>query len=94
MVYLEAASNGLPVAAFDNMGVPLVVRHGQTGLLAPLNDLSEFRKNLTTLLTDNTLRQEMGRKAIQFVNEERNLTAAATHLKQCLAPFESPDTLS
>ena len=31
MVYLEAASQGLPIVAFDNMGVPLVVRHGTTG---------------------------------------------------------------
>ena len=34
MVYLEAASFGVPAVALDNMGVPLVVEHERTGLLA------------------------------------------------------------
>lgn len=87
MVYLEAAFSGLPTAAFNNMGVPLVVRHGETGLLAELDDLSGFRQNLNSLLQDKTLRNSMGHKARKFVEQERSTKAAVKRLKECLSKF-------
>ena len=87
MVYLEAAFQGLPAVAFENMGVPLVVRHNQTGLLAPLDDLEVFRGNLTRLLVDNSLRTHMGRNARKFVTKERSMTAAVARLESCLSEF-------
>ena len=88
MVYLEAAFSGLPIVAFNNMGVPLVVHHGKTGLLADLDDLSTFRQNLEALLSDKSLRQSMGQNAQKFVEEERSTNAAVKQLKECLAIFE------
>ena len=35
MVYLEAGAVGVPVVALASMGVPMVVRDGETGILAP-----------------------------------------------------------
>ncbi len=84
MVYLEAASRGLPVAAFDNMGVPLVVRNGKTGLLAPLDDIDTFRANLKTLLGDRTLRQKLGNSAKTFVKQERSMQAVTMRLTDLL----------
>ncbi len=87
MVYLEAAAQGLPAMAFESMGVPLVVRHNQTGLLAPLDDLETFRSNLTRLLVEKSLRDQMGQDARKFVTEERSMTAAVARLGQCLSEF-------
>lgn len=88
MVYLEAAHSGLPIVAFNNMGVPLVVHNGETGLLAELNDLSAFRQNLTTLLRDESKRQSMGQNARNFVEQKRSTNAAVKRLKECLSIFE------
>ncbi len=85
MVYLEAASSGLPIVAFDNMGVPLVVSHEKTGLLAPLDDLGQFRVYLKTLLENPKMRREMGTAAKLFVQDERSINAAVSKLKSCLA---------
>ena len=85
MVYLEAASSGLPIVAFDNMGVPLVVNHEKTGFLAPLDDLDQFRAHLKTLLNNVGLRREMGDTAKIFVQDERSINAAVSKLKSCLA---------
>jgi len=88
MVYLEAALSGLPIVAYDNMGVPLVVRNGETGLLAELDNLESFRSNLRTLLGDPSIRAKMGEAAQKFVREERCTNAAVARLKQCLSVFE------
>lgn len=87
MVYLEAASQGLPVVAFDNMGVPLVVRHGETGLLSELDDQDAFRKNLKTLLNDESLRRKMGKTANLFVQQERSMQAVTVRLSKLLTDF-------
>jgi glycosyltransferase involved in cell wall biosynthesis len=84
MVYLEAAYRGLPIVAFDNMGVPLVVRHGETGLLCRLDDLAGFRHNLKTLLADKTLRRKMGQAAKSYVEEKHSQHAATDRLKTLL----------
>ena len=89
MVYLEAAFNGLPIAAFDNMGVPLVVKQGETGLLAELDNLPDFRNNLKTLLSDAGLRAEMGKEAQGFVANERSTAAAVRKLRKCLRLFSN-----
>ena len=88
MVYLEAAFSGLPTAAFNNMGVPLVVHHGETGLLAELDDISIFRQNLIKLLSDKPLRQLMGQNARRFVEQQRSTKAAVKRLKECLGAFK------
>ncbi len=84
MVYLEAALQGLPSVAFDNMGVPLVVRHGETGLLAPLDDQDTYRKNLKDLLNDTERAANMGANASRFVEQRRSLEAAIPQLGKCL----------
>ena len=88
MVYLEAAFSELPTIAFNNMGVPLVVHHNETGLMVEPDDLSAFRHHLKSLLMNKPLRQTMGENARKFIVDYRSTNAAVKRLKQCLAVFD------
>ncbi|MEL7429173.1 MAG: glycosyltransferase family 4 protein [Pseudomonadota bacterium] len=85
MVYLEAQVQGLPVIAYDSMGVPLVVTHGETGLLAPEGDDDGLRDNLIQLLNDKSLRTRLGKAAQASVLSRHSLEAAAKRLQQLVS---------
>jgi glycosyltransferase involved in cell wall biosynthesis len=73
MVYLEAQACGVPVVAFDNGGIPEVVRDGETGFLVePLNRES-FVERLERLITDQGLREAMGRAGREHVRSRHEL---------------------
>jgi len=82
MALLEAQAAGLPVVSRATRGVPDVVEHGRTGLLAPGEDISAA---LRELLTDAKRRAALGRAAGEFVAGERSLEATAQRLKKLLA---------
>ena len=73
MVFLEAQSCGLPVVAFKNGGIPEVVKEGETGFLAPLNNYDLFIDALKKLLADKKLRQQMGNAARIYVRKNHDL---------------------
>ncbi len=89
MVYLEAQLQGLPVIAFESMGVPLVVQHQETGLLAPENDDEQMQANIIKLLKNKELRASMGSDAHQKVLSEHSLEAASSRLQQVLSDLIS-----
>lgn len=65
VVYAEAQAAGVPVIAFATGGVPEVVEHGETGLLAAEGNVEELAGYLALLLADKRLRDEMGARARQ-----------------------------
>jgi glycosyltransferase involved in cell wall biosynthesis len=73
MVFLEAQACGLPVVAFDNAGVPEAVKNGQTGFLVPMYAMDSFVDAVRRLLTDITLRRQMGTAAVAYVRESHDL---------------------
>jgi len=81
MAMLEAQAAGLPVVSCATRGVPDVVEHGRTGLLAPGGDESAFAGLLRELLLDPGKRARMGDAAAAFVASERSLAAAVSSLK-------------
>ena len=81
MAMLEAQAAGLPVVSVAKRGVPDVVVHGRTGLLAK----EDITQPLRELLTDPGRRAAMGREAAAFINGERSLEAAARRLQSLLA---------
>ena len=87
MVYLEAASRGLPAVALDNMGVPLVVRDNRTGLLANPATIENYASQLGKLIEDRHLRKKLAGNAFAFVNEERSLDYAANRLREIIDPI-------
>ena len=59
-VILEAMASGLPVVATSVGGIPEVVRHGETGLLAPAGAPQQIAAHLAALITSPQLRRRMG----------------------------------
>jgi len=84
MAMLEAQAAGLPVVSCATRGVPDVVEHGRTGLLAPGADEAAFAGLLRGLLLDTAKRARLGEAAAAFVAEERSVQAAIARLRRQL----------
>ncbi|MEM9330016.1 MAG: glycosyltransferase family 4 protein [Pseudomonadota bacterium] len=85
MVYLEAQLMGLPVIAYKSMGVPLVVKDGLTGFLAPEENKASIRAALEKTLDNKALRQQMGVAAKKMVLEKHSIDAGSKQIKKALA---------
>jgi glycosyltransferase involved in cell wall biosynthesis len=60
---IEAQACGRPVVTMRTQSSELLIRHGETGLLA--DDLDEFQSYLAALLSDPERREAMGRAAYE-----------------------------
>jgi glycosyltransferase involved in cell wall biosynthesis len=89
MALLEAQAAGIPVVSRAIRGVPDVVCHGRTGLLAPPDDEAALAELSRQLLVDGDRRRQMGQAAAQFVGAERSVDSAATSLDQALREIRS-----
>jgi len=70
IVLLEAMAAGKPIVASNIEGYNNVVSHGAEGLLVPPKNAGKLAQALMTLMTDESLRQQMGArgrlKAIEY----------------------------
>lgn len=62
IILLEAMSMGKPIVASNIEGYASVISHGVDGLLVPPADKDKLAKALISLLSDESLRREMGAK--------------------------------
>ena len=85
MALLEAQAAGVPVVSCALRGVPDVVCHGDTGLLAPPGDPPALAMLARQLLLDPERRRAMGLRAQAWVGSERSLETAARRLDHALA---------
>ncbi|MFT7625775.1 MAG: N-acetyl-alpha-D-glucosaminyl L-malate synthase BshA [Myxococcota bacterium] len=60
---LEAQSCGIPVVATRVGGIPEVIQHGETGLLAPVGDLDQLTTLTERLLTEPETHRAMSQAA-------------------------------
>jgi len=60
IVLLEAMAVGKPLVASNIEGYSSVATHGEEGLLVPPKNPAKLAEALLTLITDSSLRQEMG----------------------------------
>jgi glycosyltransferase involved in cell wall biosynthesis len=89
MAMLEAQAAGLPVVSCATRGVPDVVEHGRTGLLAPGADETAFAALLRELIVDPGRRAQLGTAAAEFVSAERSLEATVARLRGLFARIPS-----
>ena len=63
IVLLEAMAVGKPIVASNIEGYASVMTHGSEGLLVPPKDDKALARSLISLMTDESLRQQMGERA-------------------------------
>jgi len=85
MAMLEAQAAGLPVVSCGLRGVPDVVEHARTGLLAPEGDEGALAGLVRELLVDSGKRARLGKAAAEFVAAERSVAATVARLRDALA---------
>ena len=69
MVALEAMACGTPVVASEVGGLAFLVREAETGYLIRGDDPNELCDRLIALITNETLRDRMGRNASRYARE-------------------------
>ncbi len=87
MAMLEAQAAGVPVVSCATRGVPDVVEHGSTGLLAPAGDDRALAGLVRELLLDEGKRARMGAAAATFAAGERGIDSATARMRGLLARF-------
>jgi glycosyltransferase involved in cell wall biosynthesis len=89
MVLSEAGATGLPLISTDVGAISEIVRHGETGLLVPTDDIAALRSTLATLACDRDLRRRLGDRAIDVVaksfDAEHNAMRLAALLREVAA---------
>ena len=93
-VILEAMACALPVVSTTLAGVPEMVIHGETGLLAPPADAPALAAHLATLAQNPALRAAFGQAGLQHVQQTFSLQKTAGHLASLFPiiadrPFEA-----
>lgn len=68
-IVLEAFAAGVPVVATAAGGIPELVEHEVTGLLAPVGDDVKLSKEVVRLLSDNSLRTTCSTSAVRKAEE-------------------------
>lgn len=84
MVYLEAQSCCMPVAAFKNGGIPEVVQDKKTGFLLPMYDSKSFSDTLIYLLDNSLIIKQMGKDAQEYVKQNHDIECNYLKFEQIL----------
>jgi phosphatidylinositol alpha-1,6-mannosyltransferase len=84
IVYLEASATGLPVVAGDSGGAPDAVLDGETGWVVRGGSPEEAADRIVVLLGDPELRQNMGERGRQWVEERWRWDLLAEKLRALL----------
>ncbi len=84
MALLEAQAAGLAAVAGDAGGVASILRHGETGLLAPEGDAAALGAAAAALLARPQARARMGRRAARRAVARHGIGVAARALDGAL----------
>jgi len=82
---IEASACGLPVVVSDAGGLPEVVRHGETGLVVPRDNVPALQESLKLLVLDADLRSELGRNGRIHVEREYEWGHCLDLMEECYA---------
>jgi glycosyltransferase involved in cell wall biosynthesis len=87
-VLVEAMAVGLPVVSTNISGIPELIEHGVSGLLAPQKDARALADAIAALLDSPALRQELGvaarEKVCRLFDAEANVLELRRLFLECL----------
>ncbi len=83
---MEAQLAGKAVVVSDAGGIPEMVKHGQTGLVAPAGQSEPLYENLLRVLENDLLRRRLGEQAKQWALRQWSISHM---MEQTLAVYES-----
>ena len=69
VVLLEAMACGVPVVGSNVGGIPDIIKHGETGLLAAEKDPEDLADKILKLLDDKRLRKRVIENGLKLVRE-------------------------
>ena len=69
-VLLESMACGIPVIATNVCDNDYIIKEGEVGYLVPVGDEAAMARRIESLLGNNTLREQIGRKARNWVQKE------------------------
>lgn len=84
-VLIEAMALGLPVVSTDVVGIPELVRDGETGLCVAEGDPLALADAMERLLGDAALRQRLSRDARALIEAEFEITRNAARQREVFA---------
>lgn len=79
---IEARSSGLPVIATYHAGIPFIVEHGETGMLAQENRVDELAEHIVTLANSRELRQKIGEQGQAYTLEHLDVAEKEKDLEK------------
>ena len=80
-VLIEAMAASKPVVAFNTRTNPEIIKDGKTGFLVNFPDTALFKEKVKLLITDQGLRQEMGKRARAHVEQSFNINQKITEIE-------------
>lgn len=80
-IAIEAQTAGTPVVGPDTGGISETVRHAQTGLLVPANDVDAFAQAVARLIEDVDLRAQLGRAGQTHARENYTIERMIERLR-------------
>lgn len=85
LVFLEAMALGKSVVGGNDGGIPDIVEDGITGFLVPHGDVAQLAEKLRLLLTNEALRDGMGRRGRERALQHFRFECFETGLREILA---------
>lgn len=85
LVLVEAMQFAKPVVTTDWRGIPSVVRHGENGLVVPVQDPAAVADALMELIDDPALRRRMGEAGRRIFEERFTLERFHRNMEDALA---------
>lgn len=91
VVFCEAAAYGIPSVTLDTGGTSAVVRHGETGLVLPLNSTAgKLADSIAQIVTDPGKLEQMGRAARDDYETRLNWAAWAADVVPSIRALARP----
>jgi group 1 glycosyl transferase len=81
-ILVEAMALGTPCISTNIVGIPELVRDGDTGLLAPPNDPSALADTIARLLNDPALAVRLATNARALIERDYNIHANTAQLRE------------